>query len=96
MFGAENNGPEGRLKVKTKKHKSKSKGSSKDKRGPTEERLYHGACLPDEFLDGSPMGAPPPAIDGLRVGPLPSSLRPVDPALAPPGSSASKVRQAAE
>mgnify|MGYP004108023511 CR=1 len=42
MFvGAENNGP-GKFKVKTKKHKSKNKLSSKDKRSPIEERLYHG------------------------------------------------------
>lgn len=52
---------------KSKKHKSSSRSS----RTHSEERLYHGAVLGDEFYEGRPLNQPPPTISVHAAGPLP-------------------------
>lgn len=52
---------------KSKKHKS----SSRPSRTHSEERLYHGAVLGDEFYEGRPLNEPPPSISVHTAGPLP-------------------------
>jgi hypothetical protein len=61
---------DGDMKVKVKKSK-KHKSSSKSGRTHSEERLYHGAVLGDEFYEGRPLNQPPPAPCAHTAGPLP-------------------------
>eukprot|EP00501_MAST-03F_sp_TOSAG23-6_P000953 GSMAST32.ASY1.ANO1.989.1 assembled CDS len=41
----------------------------RSKRTPADERLYHGSCLPDEFMDGR--RDPTPVMSATTAGPLP-------------------------
>lgn len=61
---------DGESKIKVKKSK-KHKSSSRPSRTHSEERLYHGAVLGDEFYEGRPLNQPPPRISVHTPGPLP-------------------------
>jgi len=58
------------LRVKTKKHKKHKSSSRSHTRSYSEERLYHGAVVGDDFLDGRPEGQPAPTPSATTAGPL--------------------------
>lgn len=58
------------VRVKAKKHKKHKSSSRSHQRSYSEERLYHGAVVGDEFLDGRAAGEPAPIPSATTAGPL--------------------------